>query len=426
MVDQLMTLPVPGTLGNDTGGGADGVQSGLLAPTALSKYLTSQHGLPCLLVTEDGGAYVDDTTDANDAGADDVQPLPNPPAVGDSTLVGHATQQFKQIDVNIGTQGVGTWTVTVKFWNGTAYTAVTTLVDGTTAWTATTGIKSITFDAPVGWVKNTINGVLAYWIQIEVATYSAITTACLVTQVWVVTDDTNQLWVDDTTDANDAGATDFNLAAAYPVLNDCTYFGLGEKFPMVRVDVGTQGVATWTYLAEYWKSDLTWATVPAPITGGAGLPTAAAGNQQVQFEPPSDWIANTAANGPNGQAGWFIRLRLTAFTSITTQPVGDQAWIYPLVTGAAGTPAPLTGTITKVDYTARTRSGAAGSSRFLLINATTGIFDEFVWNAILGAASIVISLAVAFGDQIVLLQIQEEGTTEFANASFHFTIIGSA
>jgi hypothetical protein len=51
---------------------------------------------------------------------------------------------------------------------------------------------------------------------------------------------------------------------------------------------------------------------------------AGTGNKNVSFSPPSDW----AAYSVSGINAYWIRARVSSFTSITTQPKGTQAWVY--------------------------------------------------------------------------------------------------
>lgn len=81
------------------------------------------------------------------------------------------------------------------------------------------------------------------------------------------------------------------------------------------------------------------------------------------------------------------------------------------------------GTIDSVQGTAQTVSAANNDSIFLLINVTTGAYDTATWTQALAVdEDTSLSLAVAIGDKIAIVQIQEDGTTEFAGGSFYLEI----
>ena len=70
----------------------------------LSLYLAKLAENIDVFFTDDGGTFVDDTTDINDAGADDVQPFPATQATDDAIYFGHR-KQSSGIRVLIGTAG---------------------------------------------------------------------------------------------------------------------------------------------------------------------------------------------------------------------------------------------------------------------------------------------------------------------------------
>ena len=110
-----------------------------------------------------GGVFVDETTDANSAAANDWQFFPAGAGLNDYAAVG-STYQFSGIQINVGTAGTGTYTVTWQYWNGTAWTALAGVVDGTTNF-KTAGTNTITYTIPTNWASNTLNAVLAYYIR---------------------------------------------------------------------------------------------------------------------------------------------------------------------------------------------------------------------------------------------------------------------
>lgn len=149
-------------------------------------------------------------------------------------------------------------------------------------------------------------------------------TAYLETVDAAIADD-GGVFTDETTAANEATADDMTLLPATPVVNDAYYFGDAQTFGRMELDASTQGAGTWTIVWEYWDGT-TWvdlATSHNLVDGTSGF-TAAVGRQGVTFDTPSDWATTTVnSQGPF----YYIRARVSAFTSITTQPLGQQAWM---------------------------------------------------------------------------------------------------
>lgn len=127
--------------------------------------------------------YVDDTEDFNDVGAGDVAVWPASEAAGDQLAIGY-TRPFRRLRLTIATAGVG-GTMAVKYWNGTAWTVVTGLVDGTTGLTEGTSTYEITFDMPDDWEALAIDDSdELYFLVLEVAT--AYDPNPVLTQGWIV------------------------------------------------------------------------------------------------------------------------------------------------------------------------------------------------------------------------------------------------
>ena len=124
---------------------------------------------------------------------------------------------------------------------------------------------------------------------------------------------------DETDNANEATANDMILLPAVPAVNDAYYFIGTTPFDVLRVHIGTPGVGTWTIVWEYWKGS--WSALSGLTDGTTGF-KAAAGAHDVIWTKPTDEVATTI----DGIAGYAIRARVSAYTSITTQPKGNQAW----------------------------------------------------------------------------------------------------
>ena len=136
-------------------------------------------------VQDDGGAFTDDTTDANDTGgAGDVDPFPATEAINDAFYIGKANT-FTLLLSEIQTQGVSSAAATAwEYWNGSAWTAVTGLIDdsdtGNGAWTAAAGRHVTQWTLPTDWVATTVTnqpGTPAlYYIRVRItaANYSTV------------------------------------------------------------------------------------------------------------------------------------------------------------------------------------------------------------------------------------------------------------
>ncbi len=412
---EMFTLPVAGTLGTNTGAGSDGVQIGALTAANPSKALLKGHALAGLCRADDGGVFTDEDTPFNEATADDVEVLPATPAAEDACYFGHATSQFARVDVNITTQGDGVWTIAVEYWNGSAWTAVSGLTDGTTSWTAATGWKSITFTLPGDWATTSVNSTTAYWIRTRVSAYTSVVAAPQVGQGYIIGETAS--WTDDTTDMTDAGAGDVDLLPAYPVVGDGFYFGHAtEKFCKLKVTTSQERTGTATLVLKYWNGSA-MATVTTYDDDSVGW-SGAAGTHLIHFVPPSDWALTTAANGPNGEAGYFVAIEMIAIIDVTQQPLATQGWIFLNITGASGVKFPRGFSSCEVCMSARTVSGSTQDSTFLLVNTDSGESVSVAWSKALAMVSANVTLEVKKWQQVALVQVTEDGTTELANASF--------
>ncbi|MBI5044639.1 MAG: hypothetical protein HZC02_01825 [Candidatus Levybacteria bacterium] len=128
--------------------------------------------------------------------------------------------------------------------------------------------------------------------------------------------------VSDLTDAVSATANDMELTPAVgnAGTGDGYYFGSTQPFNMVRVNVGTAASASWTITWKYWNGS--WTTIPG-YTDGTTNWTAGTGNRDVTFNPPNDWATTTVVS----QNIYWVKAEITAFTSLTTRPLGTQAWV---------------------------------------------------------------------------------------------------
>lgn len=134
------------------------------------------------------------------------------------------------------------------------------------------------------------------------------------------------VFTDETTDINSATADDVAPIPAAPATNDAIYFGADFQFQQIEIDMGIAGAGTWTILWEYWDGTA-WSSlgnVTDPTTGW----TAGTATYVVDWDKPTDWDTYWAGDTSLSQRGrYWVRARVSAFTSITTQPFITQAWI---------------------------------------------------------------------------------------------------
>ncbi len=115
--------------------------------------------------------FVSELADFNSFALADVDPWVAVEAGGDQFAIGH-TGPFNKLVIRTSTAGVG-GTLAWKYWNGSAWAAVTGLVDGTVGLTAL-GQNTVTFTMPTDWVARTLNGGASlYFLVAEVATLYA-------------------------------------------------------------------------------------------------------------------------------------------------------------------------------------------------------------------------------------------------------------
>ena len=126
----------------------------------------------------------------------------------------------------------------------------------------------------------------------------------------------------DASTCRNATPNDMTLLPAVPAVNDAYYFGHSALWDWLRLNIGTAGVGVWTIVWEYWNG-ATWAGLPDISDGTSHFGNA--GTHEVAFTRPGDW----AVTNVGGIAGlYWIRARVSSYTSIVTQPLGTQAWIW--------------------------------------------------------------------------------------------------
>lgn len=403
-----LTYPftIPGNLGHDAGPGSDGVLIGALTDTAAGYAYLFGQAEDCLAYACDGGAYTAQTTAANNATTNDVTLVPATGVQNDAYYFGHATDKFGRLDISITTQGNFSGTVAWEYWDGTAYSALDDVTDGTTNFNHATGTVSVTFDVPEDWERNTVDGVLGYWVR---GRLSAVTSGggALASRVYAIVEAASGTWTDDTTDFNDADAGDVALLPAKAVQGDAFYIGADTQFCKLKSTL-SQARANGTIAIEYSKAS-TWGTLTC-ADNSTGF-SAGTSTYITSWAPPSDWAKQTV----NGQSAYWVRVRL-ATEGVTTQPLLTRGYVKDLTHGdGVGVNGAVT--LSRFQACAMTASASNADSKFLIINLTQGSFASATWTKADVCDAEAISLGCADGDKIALVQVAEDGSTEFANAN---------
>jgi hypothetical protein len=106
-------------------------------------------------IADDGGAYTDETTEANEDTGDDMTLLPAVPVDDDAYIIG-MSHKFDRVLINVTTAGTGTYAIEWQYWDGTQWTALSDVTDDTTGFTVA-GLNDVTWTVPSDWATTTIN-----------------------------------------------------------------------------------------------------------------------------------------------------------------------------------------------------------------------------------------------------------------------------
>jgi len=245
-------------------------------------------------------------------------------------------------------------------------------------------------------------------------------------------------YTDETTGANNATANDMHLWPASPDVGDAAVFVQAEKFCEILLTIGTKMVsAVYTAIWEYSKGDGTYGTLTPTLDetsdGTQGPFTVdATGAKRMCFVPPADWAAETVIITPaEGETpavtttGYTVRARITAFTSITTVPLGSRVYLTEFKTAVGdGLKLPVKGTVDRATWFVSTLSAANADSKILLLNLTRGTFALVTLTKALTVGEATgLGLGFAIGDELAIKQIAEDGTTEFADVQLYLHLL---
>jgi len=130
-------------------------------------------------------------------------------------------------------------------------------------------------------------------------------------------------FTDYTTEINSVGANDVHLLPVCTngglVVDDAFYLGLDKKWDQLWLDIGTPGVGNYALAHEYWDG-AAWSALTGVIDNTSEFTIA--GKHNIKWTRPGDW-ALTIVDGDNL---YWVRARVTAVVTYTTQPLGTQGW----------------------------------------------------------------------------------------------------
>jgi hypothetical protein len=126
---------------------------------------------------------------------------------------------------------------------------------------------------------------------------------------------------DETTAANNDTSDDLTLLPSSPAVGDAYYFGFDEEFSGFDLNISTAGSGTWDIVWEYFNGT---SFVPLSNVTDDTNSFRNSGRNSVEFENPADW-AKTSVGGISGL--YWVRGRLDSFSSVSTQPLGQEVEI---------------------------------------------------------------------------------------------------
>ena len=140
---------------------------------------------------------------------------------------------------------------------------------------------------------------------------------------------TDNAFVEETTDANDAGEGDVTLFPSSEAVGDYVAIGYASRFDRIIVDglggtAGVAGVVVW----EYWDG-AAWRELAGVVDETSGFTAAVADGLVVSWDVPANW-ATLSLNSTT--AVYYVRARIT--TVYTTNPVVDQVFIGTVATAS--------------------------------------------------------------------------------------------
>jgi hypothetical protein len=271
-------------------------------------------------VQRDGLVYTDYTTEAQSSATNDLPLLAAAPAVDDSWLFA-CDNPCRIFNQEIDTAGVGTWTITYEYWNGSDWIAFSNVDDRTVGYTEV-GLNATTWDMPSDWATQTVTGtsVSSYWGRGRVSAFTSMATQPLGSRqryengqwwTWVETLPVNN---QEQYTISLGGTTDFATShQTFPgtsgiTTGDAAGIELGDAYSLAmegRLDFSSAGASTYivnktgAFTLNVSGSQVS-PTIGTSITGGA---TATGENTGIIMPDTGTQTVIMAADG-NSAATW--------------------------------------------------------------------------------------------------------------------------
>lgn len=111
------------------------------------------------VLSDDGGSFTDNTSEANEVGGTAFDVLASTPASNDALYLG-LPYKFLGAVTTLQTLGVdgGSLAVTWEYYNGSTWASLSNVTAGTTGSDDFTASGKVTWDLPSAWTKTTVNG----------------------------------------------------------------------------------------------------------------------------------------------------------------------------------------------------------------------------------------------------------------------------
>jgi hypothetical protein len=104
--------------------------------------------------------------------------------VGDGLYIGKSTP-FDYVDVWVNQAGVGTYTITWKYYNGVSWLPLTLSSDGDRSNSWKRLVDTPSFLTGLGLATTSILTYTLYWVKAEVTAYTSQTTQPVLGRIWI-------------------------------------------------------------------------------------------------------------------------------------------------------------------------------------------------------------------------------------------------
>lgn len=151
---------------------------GAFDPSGLDVIVRARNaGIASACIANDGGAFTDETSEGHSQTTADMTLLPATPAANDAYHFGHQ-EQFTRLKLDISTALAFSAQPTIQwqYWNGTIWTALSGVVDGTSGF-ENAGENIVSWTLPGNWATRTDNSQGPfYYVRAQLTVLGTITT----------------------------------------------------------------------------------------------------------------------------------------------------------------------------------------------------------------------------------------------------------